>query len=51
MTHSEIKAILKKEKAYSSSIFSELMSLHPDEIVVKPYSFEYKVPKFHKFDY
>lgn len=49
LTRSEIEPILRKEKASSSSVSTELMSSYADEVIAKSSPFGYKVPKFQKF--
>lgn len=44
MAHSEIEAILRKEKASAASLGQEPPYLA--EVAAKPYALEYKVPKF-----
>lgn len=46
LTLFEIDVIPKKNKPSSSSVFVKKMLCYPDEIVVKPYPFGYKLQSF-----
>lgn len=45
-TRSEVKAILRREKASSSLISMGFMPMYPSEATTTPYPPRYKVPKF-----